>query len=159
MLAKMFNIDFKMHGHQVYETNVVKHLDKSIADFKYRLLHYLLNCNNQQSNVSPLCALCNVVENCEHLILHCKNVVNIWTKASNILRFNVSWKHIVVGFYLGNNRKTVALNSLLSFRAMKIYKCKMKCKIDAKEENLQCIESFVKKHLMYQFFSSQKINA
>ena len=41
---------------------------------------------------------------------------------------------------------------------MKIYKCKMKCRIDAKEENLQCIESFVKKHLMYQFYALQKLN-
>ena len=162
MWSKMFNIDFKRYGQHIYDTNVVKHLDKSIADFNYRLLHNLLNCNNQLSkwkrDVSPLCTLCNVVENCEHLILHCKNVVNVWTKASNILRFNVSWKHIVVGFYLENNRKTVTLNSLLSFIAMKIYKCKMKCRIDAKEESLQCIESFVKKHLMYQFYALQKLN-
>ena len=162
MWSKMFNIDFKMYGQHIYEANVVKHVDKSIVDFKYRLLHNLLNCNNQLSkwkrDVSPLCTLCNVVESCEHLILHCKNVVNIWTKASNILRFNVSWKHIVVGFYIENNRKTVTLNSLVSYIAMKIYKCKMKCRIDAKEENLQCIESFVKKHLMYQFYALQKLN-
>ena len=41
---------------------------------------------------------------------------------------------------------------------MKIYKCKMKCRIDAKEENLQYIESFVKKHLMYQSYDLQKLN-
>ena len=103
MWSEMFNIDFKRYGQQIYETNVVKHIDKYIADFNYRLLHNLLNCNNQLSkwkrDVSPLCTLCNVVENCEHLILHCKNVINIRTKANNILRFNVSWKHIVVGFY------------------------------------------------------------
>ena len=64
----------------------------------------------------------------------------------------------MVGFYLENNRKTVTLNSLLSFIAMKIYKCKMKCRIDAKEENIHYIESFVKKHLMYQFYALQKLN-
>ena len=49
MWSKMFNIDFKRYGQQIYETNVVKHVDRSIADFKYRLLHNLLNCNNQLS--------------------------------------------------------------------------------------------------------------
>ena len=45
MWSKMLNIVFKMYGQHIYEANVVKHVDKSIADFKYRLLHNLLNCN------------------------------------------------------------------------------------------------------------------
>ena len=104
MWSKMFKHRFQEVWSQIYDANVVKHIDKSIADFNHRLLHNLLNYNNQLSkwkrDVSPLCTLCNVVENCKHLIIHCKNVVNIWLKASHILRFNVSWKHIVVGFYL-----------------------------------------------------------
>ena len=41
MWSKMFNIGFKRYGQQIYKTNVVKHIDKSIADFNHRLLHNL----------------------------------------------------------------------------------------------------------------------
>jgi hypothetical protein len=59
----------------------------------------------------------------------------------------VSWKTIVVGVYNENNRKARFLNSTISLIACKIYKYKMYCRIENKDEKLQEISIHVRNKL------------
>lgn len=57
----------------------------------------------------------------KHLIYEFKNVLRIWRLLGKHLSFDIKWKHITVGFYLGNNKtKSATLNCVISFIAIKI---------------------------------------
>ena len=72
------------------------------------------------------CSVCFThVEISRHLIYECKNVAQIWKIVSASLNFDVSWKHIILGFYLENNKKVRTQNNLISYIACRIYKRKM----------------------------------
>lgn len=58
--------------------------------------------------------------------------------------FDASWKTVVIGFYFEKNEKTLFLNSLISLIACKIYKYKMYCRIENKEEKPQEICNHIK---------------
>lgn len=47
-------------------------------------------------------------------------------KISCIVDLEISWKHVVIGFY-ENSKFLNAMDILISFVALKIYKYKMKC--------------------------------
>ena len=70
------------------------------------------------------------VENSRHLIYECKNVAKIWKIVSATLNFDVSWKHILLGFYIENYQKVRTLNNLISYIACGIYKRKMFCRLE-----------------------------
>lgn len=123
--------------------------DKNISDFNYRLLNNLL-CNREMMKrwkivENDMCVFCkDVKENNEHLILRCKNVSQIWGTVEKCLNFDVSWKKVVIGFYFEKNEKTLFLNSLISLIACKIYKYKMYCRIENKDEKSQEICNHIK---------------
>ena len=85
-------------------------MTKKIAEFNYKLINCLLNTNISVSkwnkDVSPLCELCNVSEDSEHLLFSCTITSYLWEKIGILLKFNVSWKLIVLGFYVIYQRKT-----------------------------------------------------
>jgi hypothetical protein len=87
-----------------------------------------------------MCKTCNnEIENSKHLIFECRNVQFIWKSVSNYMGFNIQWKHIVVGFFSVRSETTVVFNLLLSFVALKIYKYKMFCRLENKEETSQAL--------------------
>ena len=48
------------------------------------------------------CSLCNdEIENNKHLLYDCQNIQQIWKLAGTYLKFNIGWKHIIIGFYDG----------------------------------------------------------
>ena len=68
-----------------------------------------------------MCPWCNdCVETYKHL-LECQNVQEIWNVSKKILKFGVSWEHIVVGFYHELNEKPITFANLISFLALRIY--------------------------------------
>lgn len=133
----------------IYEQKILAIKDKKISDFNYRLLNNLL-CNREMMKrwkivENDMCVFCkDVKENNEHLILRCKNVSQIWDTVQKCLNFDVSWKTVVIGFYFEKNEKTLFLNSLISLIACKIYKYKMYCRIENKEEKPQEICNHIK---------------
>ena len=59
-----------------------------------------------------------------------QNVKEMWNVSNKILKFDVSWKHIVVGFYHKMNEQTIIFNNLISFLALRIYKYTIWCRIE-----------------------------
>ena len=104
-----------------------------ISEFNYKLLHGILNNNAYVSkwnkDVSPLCEICKDEENIEHLLIDCKIIKTIWEKVSSFLKFDITWKIIVLGFYAEVSDKTLLLNNLIAFITFSMYKYKMKCRL------------------------------
>ena len=117
----------------IYYMKITKMTDKNIAEFNYKLLHKLLNNNLNVSkwneNVQMFCKNCGGVENIAHLLYECNDSSFVWQKLSSIFGFKIAWKHIVIGFY-ENSDTNDSMNTLISFVALKIYKYKMKCRLD-----------------------------
>ena len=119
----------------------IKHIFyKKVAEFNFKLLNNLL-CNNIflrkiKKSESDLCQYCKAYsEDNEHLILSCDNVNHIWKLASKILKFEIQWKHILIGFCFEKNQKIVDLNNIISTIATIIYKYKMYCILKDTEES------------------------
>ena len=97
------------------------------------ILHGIMNNNvcvsKWNKTVSPLCEVCNVNEDIKHLLYDCKIVKHFWERISMYLKFDVTWKIVVLGFYNEISEKTSFLNNFLSFISFTIYKYKMKCRI------------------------------
>ena len=60
------------------------------------------------------------------------------------MKFEVQWKHILIGFYFEKNQKIVDLNNIISTLATIIYKYKMYCRLKDVEESKENISSHVK---------------
>ena len=95
-----------------------------IKIFNYKLLNYLL-CNNLflskwKHAITTFCKTCeNEVENSEHFIFTCNNVKKFWYTLGIVVKIDIKWKHIVIGFFHEYNTKVNTLNNLISFTAMK----------------------------------------
>ncbi|XP_056007600.1 uncharacterized protein LOC130050839 [Ostrea edulis] len=151
--GKVFEIT-KTAWKSIYEQKILSIRDRSISEFNYKLLNNLL-CNRELLKKwkiveNDFCVICrDAKENNEHLILKCKNVSHIWDIVKQILKFDISWKTIVIGFYYENNEKTLFLNSIISLIACKIYKYKMYCRLDNKDEKPQEICNHIKSKLNF----------
>jgi hypothetical protein len=158
-LRQEFNIEDSYFS-KMYFSKIIKTFDKKISDFNYRLLNNLLNNRNHLSkwkNISNLCPHCKeCIETNKHLLFECQNVERIWKMVSEILKFEISWKAIVVGFYNETNRKTILLNNVISFIALRIYKYKMWCRLEATTESSAKISCHVKNSLNTFYFALKK---
>ena len=78
--------------------------ERKVAEFNFQLLNNIL-CNKIflkkiKKTESEMCHLCKIdIENNEHLIYCCENVKHIWKTTSKIVKFDINWKHICIGFY------------------------------------------------------------
>jgi hypothetical protein len=74
-----------------------------------------------------MCKLCKTnIEDNEHLIHLCANVKHMLDIISKIVKFDIKWKYIFIGFYHEHNKKIVILNNFISTIATVIYKYKKK---------------------------------
>ena len=106
-----------------------------------------------------MCKLCKTnTEDNEHLIHLCDNVKNIWDITSRIVKFDIKWKHILIGFYHEHNKKIVTLNNFISTISTVIYKYKMFCRIKEIEENVESMESHIKASCKIYSHIYKKIN-
>ena len=151
-----FHIQRKSSWKKIYKHKIANIFDKK--EFNYKLLNNLLSNNLFQSkcfkDISNKCNSCpNDTENSKHLILDCSNVIDVWNLVSSLLKFKISWKHIVIGFYEETNNKTSALNTLISFIAYRIYKFKMLCRLNDKNET----QERIKQHIKYELLTYHKV--
>ena len=77
---------------------------------------------------------------------------------STCLKFDIGWKHIIIGFYEEINNKTILLNNLISYIACRIYKFKMHCRIKGDNESSQNMTSNIKTALSNYYKTLLKIN-
>ena len=103
------------------------------------------------------CSYCFLTEDVKHLIFDCKNVKRIWEVARNVCQINIQWKHIVVGYFLIENRNTQLLNLLISVIAFLIYKIKMKLRFEQKLETDMEIKIYVKNNLLHYYEIYKKL--
>ena len=82
----------------------------------------------------------------------------IWEKTSEILKFEIKWKHILIGFYFENNQKIHDLNNLISTIATVIYKYKMYCRIKNCNETIENVCTHVKKSLKTYSFVYRRLS-
>ena len=153
-LSRRFNVNDKAHWEAIFTHNVQKTYDNDISEFNYKLLNNLL-CSNLylskwKTDVNKFCKFCeNEIENIEHLIYSCENVKEIWNLLGISLNIDLKWKHIIIGFYHEDNIKVKTLNNLISFTALKLYKFKMLCRIDNKQETVLNIRMNLKMKLLF----------
>lgn len=83
-----------------------------------------------------------------HLIFECDNVKEIWSKLCTTLHLDIMWKHVIIGFYYENNLKVQFLNNIISYVAYRIYKFKMLCRFEEKNETSQSLNEYVKNYLI-----------
>ena len=83
----------------------------------------------------------------KHLIYDCILVQNLWRKLGQLLKFDINWRHIAVGFHFESNDKILFFNEIISFTAFFIYKFKMKSRFENTIENENLLLKFVKKRI------------
>ena len=147
-LSRTLNIE-RSSWTSIYSCKIKQIFDKKVAEFNLKLLNNLL-CNNIflrkiKKSETDLCQYCKEYsEDNEHLIFSCDNANHIWKLASKILKFEIQWKHILIGFYFEKNQKIVDLNNIISTIATIIYKYKMYCRLKDVEESKENISIHVK---------------
>ena len=150
-LSRSLNIE-QTSWFSIYSFKIQQIYDKKVAEFNFKLLNNLL-CNKiflkkikmSESDICPYCKAYR--EDNEHMIFKCDNVNPIWILASKVLKFEITWKHILIGFYFEKNQKIVDLNNILSTIATIIYKYKMYCRLKEVEESKENISSHKKNAL------------
>lgn len=147
----LFNIG-RDNWKDIYERKVKNMYDKRLSEFNYKLLNNILNCNSFQykckSRSNANCELCPCEKkDIKHLLFDCLSVQRLWQKLNSILNFDVCWKHIIIGFYLEKNSKTVFLNTIISYVSYVIYKYKMTCRMNENFQSCNTLLKFFKRSL------------
>lgn len=153
--SKEFNI-WNDQWKNIYTAKIINAFDKQIAEFNDKLLHNQLNCNYNvnkwNKDVGRNCVSCEQIENIEHLIYGCSETKRIWEKVSGILKLNITWKTIAVGFFYEFTDTTKILNNVISFVGYKIYKYKKKCRLQNEIPNENALLNVLKSSLYYYYF-------
>ena len=68
------------------------------------------------------------------MIFKSSNVRRICNILGLTLKFDITWKHIVLGFYHIDSEYIDSLNFIISYIACRIYKYKMVCRVEMLEE-------------------------
>ena len=101
---------------------------------KHTTLHNILPCGKVLKNwlphISDKCKSCNEIENTEHILYKCTQVMHVWQFVSECLKINVKWKNIVCGYLSSeSSRNVVFINSFVSVisYSIVIFNNKEKC--------------------------------
>ena len=101
--ARNFGLQRQISWKFIYIQKISKIFDKNVAEFNYKLLHNLLSnrylVSKWNRDVDNKCISCNdEIENNMHLLYDCQNIRQIWKLVSNCLKFDIGWKHVIIGF-------------------------------------------------------------
>ncbi len=116
--AKQFNIENNYHiWKTIYENKVIAEKYKKFAEFNYKMLHNILPCgklvNKWNKSVSARCVYCNEDETIKHIYYDCNRVNNIWRLLGKVLKMNIQWKHLVIG-YIEESQITIFRNKIFT---------------------------------------------
>lgn len=73
-------------------------------------------------------------------------------KVSGILKLNITWKTIAVGFFYEFTDTAKIFNNVISFVGYKIYKYKMKCRLQNEIPNENALLNILKSSLYHYYF-------
>ncbi len=104
---------------KIYEDRIWNIQDKKLAEFNYKLLNNIICTRNLISKWNPrmtsLCPLCDETHTTRHLLFDCIHIQNMWALIGNILKMNITYKHIIIG--------TIAENDFIHDRNLVISYC------------------------------------
>ena len=105
---------------------------KKIAEFNFKILHntFYSGCmvNRWNKACSANCKYCGVLETPKHLLFECKRIQALWELLGEVLKVNITWKHIVIGIN-DTNINSQVINMTISIAAYSIYCSWYKCSI------------------------------
>ena len=55
-----------------------------------------------EPNISENCVFCNDLNTAKHLLFDCRKVKVIWQKIGDVMKLDIKWKHILLGFSIEN---------------------------------------------------------
>ncbi len=129
--CKEFQIEkFQTIWQSIYETKIKYMPIQKIKEFNYKLMTNVLICGNLvckwNTDVSEKCDVCSEINTVKHMIYDCSRVRNIWHKISEVIRCDISWKHIVIGIK-GSSILCRTYNTIIAITAYTIYAEWVKC--------------------------------
>ncbi len=144
-----FNIESTRWKH-IYKDRIWDVKDKKLAEYHYKLISNILCTKSVISkwnkNMDSSCPLCRQRHTVKHLLYECEKIKHIWAIIGNILKVDISYKHLIIGDH-ANNDFIKARNLVISYCSYAIYK--MWVMSENKKINLEntCILSFIKKDI------------
>ena len=90
-----------------------------LCEFNYKLIHNLVPCAKLLAKWNKIkcdkCEYCGEMETTKHMLFECTRTMGIWNTVSELLKLNITWKHVVCGFPKYTcDVKVVALNYIIS---------------------------------------------
>ena len=114
------NIDENLRS-QTFRTRVKNMPEKKLAEFNFKVLHYILSngylVSKWNSNISSSCELCGVDNTIYHMLLACSLAKHVWKQYENIFGITLSEGDIILGF-----KKDVSFNYTVTFLSYQLYK-------------------------------------
>ena len=133
--CKLLDLDyllFQKSWSRIYVIKIKQMPIKKLAEFNYKLLAGILPCGQLLSkwieDIPLSCTVCNIKEDLKHMLFEWKKAKDIWSQISSILRVNIQWKHVVIGYSQEQNNTTRTLNWICCLAAYSIFKSNNQCK-------------------------------
>ncbi len=145
---KEFNIEKSMWK-KIYQ-NQIWIADKKVGEFKYKIICNILSnkalISKWNQNITENCDFCGLKHTTKHLLYECPRVSSIWDLVSDVLKLNVTYKHIVIG-NVEENEFIYNRNLLITYISYSIYKHWIQSQNDIINFNTECLLQFIKKDI------------
>jgi hypothetical protein len=119
-------LEFQSTWENIYKVKIKQMSIMKLAEFNYKILSGTIPCGmalcKWKTNISPICNVCNTNENIKHMLYSCCKATDIWDIIAKVVKVDIKWKHIVVGYFFEQNVTTVMLNWIISLSAYSIFK-------------------------------------
>ncbi len=91
---------------KIYRNQVWGIKEKKIGEFNYKLICNILNTRTNISKwnreINGKCQFCKENQTVKHLLFDCPRIQNLWSLIGNLLKMNISYKHLILGDIVAN---------------------------------------------------------
>ena len=106
---------------QTFQNKVIAIKEKKLAEFNFKVLHYILSNSYLLSKWNPefssSCELCRVDNSICHMLLRCSLAKHVWQQIDLALNLSLSEVEIILGV-----KNDASLNYIITFISYEIYK-------------------------------------
>ncbi len=147
---KEFNIEKHMWKN-IYRNQIWIN-DKKVGEFKYKIICNILSTkaliSKWNKDITENCDFCGLKQTTKHLLYECPRVSSIWDLVSDVLKVNITYKHLVIG-NLEENDFIYNRNLLITYISYSIYKHWIQAQNNIINFNTECLLSFIKKGCLF----------
>jgi hypothetical protein len=131
MWCKEFILEkYQQTWQDIYKRKVKDMPIQKIKEFNFKLINNIVISGKIVSvwnkNVSATCNVCHEINTVKHMLYECERIQSVWRILSNLIKFDISWKQIVIGFN-GDNDISTTYNIMIAITAYTIYAQWVKC--------------------------------